>query len=177
MCDGKDTGKCYRQKKLYPLVLPFRLFFITVIFVVFKHAFFSAEKNEEDNEKLIAPDQELPEEKQEEADYLRKFQYRKNTKLGSIKSDPQPGSKAAIMKRVLLKQPRVRVFIPRNGTESPAIKQSVTLNGYRLDLPKQAYHEVPQQVADVIMDSLSQTEAAILRNQINGDKAKETALL
>lgn len=112
-----------------------------------------------------------------EGDYLRQYQYRKQTPFGSKESDPQLGSKAAKMKEHLLSQDKVRIFVPRALGESPLIKQSVCLNGYRLDLPKQAYLEVPMQVAEVIMDSLSQTEAAIIRGQISGDAAKEYALL
>jgi len=43
-----------------------------------------------------------------EEDYLRKYQYRKQAKFGSANSDPQPGSKAEVMKKQLLSQPRVR---------------------------------------------------------------------
>ncbi|MBD3347058.1 MAG: hypothetical protein GF401_18545 [Chitinivibrionales bacterium] len=42
----------HKEKKLYPLVFAFGLFFLTVLFVVFKHAFVSGEKTEEDK-KLI----------------------------------------------------------------------------------------------------------------------------
>lgn len=112
----------------------------------------------------------------EQEDYLRKYQYRKQTQPGSRNSDPAPGSKAALMKEKLLKQPRVRIFIPRSSGESRTIPLSVTLNGYRLDLPKQTYLELPLQVAEIVMDSQKQTEEAILRNQITGDNAKEAAL-
>ena len=112
-----------------------------------------------------------------EEDYLRKYQYRKQTPFGSVASDPQPGSKAAIMKEKLLQQDRVRIIIPRSANEDPKIKLSVNLNGYRLDLPKQVYLELPQQIAEVIMDSQHQTEEALQLHRISGDKKKEDALL
>lgn len=46
--DSVFVYKSFKEKKLYPLVFAFGLFFLTVLFVVFGHAFFSAEKNEED---------------------------------------------------------------------------------------------------------------------------------
>lgn len=135
-----------------------------------------AKKNkaqEESAEPRITPDGEgsLPTAKPVE-DYLRPYQYRKGTLLGSPESDPQVGSKAELMKKALLKQPRVRILIPRPQGEKN-IEHSVTLNGYRLDLPKNQYLELPQQIADVIMDSQQQTEAAISRGQIAGDARKE----
>ncbi len=50
--DNVYTGKSFKEKKLFPLVFAFGLFFITVLFVVFKHAFVSGEKTPEDR-KLI----------------------------------------------------------------------------------------------------------------------------
>jgi len=132
----------------------------------------------EDDERLAPPDDaaDTPTAVKVE-DYLRQYQYRKQTKEGSVDSDPQPGSKAETMKKFLLSQERVSIFIPRERGADPSIKQSVTLNGYRLDLPKNTYINVPRAVADVIIESLNQTEAAILRGQIAGDKEKEAALI
>lgn len=128
------------------------------------------------NEPRLEPPSEKVSKAGEDEDYLRQYQYRKQTVPGSPASDPQPGSKAEIMKRTLLKQERYRVFVPRRENEDPKLKLSVTLNGYRLDLPKQTYLELPKQIVEVIMDSLQQTESAILRGQISGDSKKEKAL-
>ncbi|MBD3420710.1 MAG: hypothetical protein GF398_11385 [Chitinivibrionales bacterium] len=46
--DPPFTRKEFKAKKLYPIVFGFGLFFITVLFVVFGHAFTSADKTEED---------------------------------------------------------------------------------------------------------------------------------
>lgn len=124
--------------------------------------------------RLKSPEQEM--EVKQEGDYLQKYQYRKQTLFGSLASNPVPGSKAEKMKKFLLASPKVRMFIPQTPGEDKSIPQSVTLNGYRLDFPKNAYVDVPEPVANVLMESLKQTELAIERSKISGDKRKESAL-
>lgn len=114
--------------------------------------------------------------KKQEVDYLRKFQYRKDTILGSIQSDPIVGSKAERQKKHYLGQEKVRIMIPRKMDESPKVLYTVNENGYRLDLPKNEYIDVPRQVADVIMNSFNQTEIALSYNKIDGNKDKENLL-
>ena len=46
--DDVFVYKSFKEKKLFPLVFAFGLFFLSVLFVVFRYALFSAEKNEED---------------------------------------------------------------------------------------------------------------------------------
>ena len=60
---------------------------------------------------------------------------------------------------------------------APSIKQTVCLNGYRLELPKDTYVDVPEAIANVLAESLKQTNVAIQKGQISGDKGKEAALL
>lgn len=64
------------------------------------------------------------------------------------------------MKEMLSKQPKVRIYVPLEGKEVPGTQLPVTLNGYRVNVPKGMYVDVPQQVADIIMESLNQTELA-----------------
>lgn len=118
-------------------------------------------------------DEKLPAE--DDGDYLRQYQYRKQTEFGSKESDPEPGSKAETMKKHLLSQPRVRIIVQRNQGENKTILFSVCLNAYRLDFPKQVYLNLPEQVADLIMDSQEQTEAAIMRDQIDDDSTEHSA--
>ena len=113
----------------------------------------------------------------EPEDYLIKYQVRKQTPSGTPASNPAEGTKASRMKTFLLSQPRLRMLIPRPMGEDQSVMQSVNLNGYRLDFPKDTYIDVPQQIADVLMESLKQTNAAIQINRIDGNKSKETALL
>lgn len=57
------------------------------------------------------------------------------------------------VKAALAKQPKVRIFIPLGIGEkkgSPSAYESVTINGYRMVLPKGEYCTVPQGVADII---------------------------
>lgn len=128
-------------------------------------------------ERLQAPVSKLESSDDSSEDYLQQYQWKKQAPFGSLQSNPAAGSKAETMKRFLLSQKKVTIFIPRAGGEDPTIKLSVTLNGYRLDFPKQTYLEVPLQIAEVIMDSQKQTDAAIMRNQIGLNKNKELALL
>jgi hypothetical protein len=69
-------------------------------------------------------------------------------------------TKAQRMKEHLAKQPKVKIFVPTEGKEKVGTVLPVTLNGYRLNIPKGRYVEVPEQVAQVVMDSLNQTQDA-----------------
>lgn len=112
-------------------------------------------------------------------DYLRQYQYKSvnnQPTVGGPLTNPDPGSKAESMKKHLLSQEKVSIFIPKAETEDPKIKLSVTLNGYRLDLPKNVYLQVPFNVAEVIRESLNQQASALLPFQIGRNKATETAL-
>ncbi len=81
-------------------------------------------------------------------------------------------SKAQRMKEHLAKQEKVPVFIPLEGKEKMGTFLPVTLNGYRLNVPKGVYVQVPKQVQEEIMNSLNQTQAA-LDNKYNMDNADE----
>ena|SRR3990167_2567112 len=105
--------------------------------------------------------------KDEEVDYLRKYQWRKGAKPGSKQSDPQPGSKAEKIKKLLLTQRRITVLIPKPESEKGDFPHSVTINGYRLDLPKNEYLDLPEQVAELIKDSHKQVKAAFDRMERN----------
>lgn len=67
-------------------------------------------------------------------------------------------------------------MIPLDQGTDPKIPFSVTLNGYRLDLPTSTYIELPEQVAEIIRNSNNQTVAALAQNRISGNSAKEAAL-
>ena len=129
-----------------------------------------SEKPEEAEERLQNPQEEVKVDSGEPEDYLRPYQYKivnNVAKMGTPDTNPSPGSKAEAMKRHLLHQPKVKMFIPRPPNENKNILQSVTLNGYRLDLPKNAYIFVPEQIAEVLMESLQQTEQGLAQNLIS----------
>ena len=103
------------------------------------------------------------EEKEEEG--LKKEQEKeegtKVTGMG-IKEEHVPvGSKSAKMKARLAKQQKVRILIPLEGKEKIGATESVILNGSRLNILKGIYVDVPEQVADVLEDSLKQTVRAM----------------
>jgi len=135
-------------------------------------------KSSEEELKEEETTDEVEEELKEEGpvDYLRQYQVRKGAVMGSKKSDPQPGSKAEIIKAKLLAQPKVRILIPREKKESKTFLATVNLNGYRLDFPKQAYVDVPSQVADVLMQSQEQTDMALERDLISASEDKMKVL-
>lgn len=112
----------------------------------------------------------------EDEDYLRKYQYGREMPLGDKRTDPSPGGKAYEMKRILLSQPRVSILIPVDAGSDPSVPLSVTLNGYRLDLPRQTYLEVPKQVAEIVMQSQKQTVQALDQFRSNKRKDVEDAL-
>lgn len=79
-----------------------------------------------------------------------------------IKEEHVPvGSKAEKMKEHLAKQPKVKILIPLESKEKIGATESVILNGYRVNILKGVYVEVPEQVAEVIMDSQKQTRKAL----------------
>lgn len=61
--------------------------------------------------------------------------------------------KAAKMKEALALQPKVRIKIPLEQGEKMGITKSVILNGYRLNIKKGVYVDVPEQVAEVLGES------------------------
>ena len=82
--------------------------------------------------------------------------------------------KADFMKAHLAKQPKVKILVPLEGKELRGKSiLPVTLNGYRLNVPKGVYVEVPEQIGNIIMDSLNQTEEA-LDNDFRLDRADVT---
>lgn len=70
------------------------------------------------------------------------------------------GSKAEKMRDKLALQPKVRIMIPRKSEEAKGITESVILNGYRINIRKGSYVDVPESVAKIIFDAQEQTEAA-----------------
>lgn len=155
-------------------------------------ALFPQDDDEEEPEKLIPDDDEesastveedsgkSPDVPVEEDDYLRKYQCKKLTiggktyfGIGGRKTDPDVGSKAERMKAHLLEQPRVMIMVPVGSGESAKTPLSVTLNGYRLDLPRNTYVEVPQQVAETVRKSLQQQIEALEPMRADRDERKE----
>jgi hypothetical protein len=69
-------------------------------------------------------------------------------------------SKKERMKRHLDAQPKVRFLIPLDIGEKKGAIETVILNGYRYNIPKGEFVEIPQQVADVLSDAYKLTSTA-----------------
>src|SRR3990167_1207548 len=85
----------------------------------------------------------------------------------------QPGSKAEKMKAALALQPKMSIMIPLASGEKSGrgITESVILNGYRLNIQKGVYVEVPKQVGEIIMESQRQTQMATdIAQKLDGDE-------
>lgn len=124
------------------------------------------------------------------ADYLRQYEVHRETgrpywQLPATMPyiPPEKDSRAEAQKAFFLSQPRVLVIIPRERGQQKGTQQvplTVNINGYRLDLPRGKYIEVPMDVATTVNDSQGQTDAAVHdhpNNLENLDKpGKEAAL-
>jgi hypothetical protein len=109
-------------------------------------------------------------------------------KVPTIEEKPSPSeekqtnqkwkSKAEIMRDKLENQPKVRFFLPLTGEEKPGIVREVMvngrkeqvvvggavevvqLNGFKTFVPKGKFVDIPQQVADVLSESMMSTQQA-----------------
>ncbi len=82
--------------------------------------------------------------------------------LGVVEfKSPAHGSKAAIMKKQLDAQPKITIMIPLGLGEPRGATHPVQLNGYRLNIRKGVYVDVPLQIAKVVMESQQLTEEAL----------------
>jgi hypothetical protein len=108
-----------------------------------------------DDEEAVKED-EVEEDDKEEDDEVEAPE----KQVGITEGNIPVGSKAEKMKERLALQPEVRIMIPLEGKEKRGSTFPVTLNGYRLNIQKGTYVKVPEQVANVVMESQKQTVAA-----------------
>jgi len=89
-------------------------------------------------------------------------------------------SKAAMTKAHLAKQPKVMIFIPFEAGENPEqaskIQMVVGINGYQLNITRGTPVEVPQQIAEMVMERLASEGKAGSHHRVSGNPDKETAL-
>ena len=69
------------------------------------------------------------------------------------------GGKAEAMFKNLCLQDKIRLFIPYEQGEKLGAIASPQINGLRVNILKGRYVEVPEQIAELMMDSLNQTAA------------------
>ncbi len=98
-----------------------------------------SEEPQEVAEPEPTPEQKAPKKEQKPIDY--------KTKIQRIKDS-------------LAKQPKVRIIIPKEKSETRGAFETVQINGYMLKIMKGVYVEVPQQVADILNESAQIKEEA-----------------
>lgn len=88
-------------------------------------------------------------------------------------------TKKQTIERKLAAQPKVTILVPLQGQEKVGTILPVTINGFVTEVPKGQYVEVPQQIGEIIKESLNQTIAAENSNPFNlatADPEKKKAL-
>ena len=117
----------------------------------------------------VEVEKELGGSEKEDVDYLRQYQFKKVNNvptIGGLLTDPEPGSKAAVMKKFLLSEPAVETLIPLPEGSDPKVPISVTRNGYRLDLPPNTYIKIPRAILEMIKESNNLTVVALSQSKI-----------
>lgn len=85
-------------------------------------------------------------------------------------------TKVERMKKNLAKQEVKSIMIPLGPKEKLGSTLPVTLNGYRLNIPKGIYVDVPMQVAQIVADSQNQTIRAGENIRLDVDNLPEALL-
>jgi len=118
-------------------------------------------KGDQNDKPKKTKEEEKPEKEEKEEIEEAEDKEPETEKVVGIKEEHVPvGSKAEKMKAKLAGQPRVKILIPLEGKEKMGTTESVILNGYRLNIWKGVYVDVPEQVAGIIMESQKQTRIA-----------------
>ena len=93
-------------------------------------------------------------------DYCKR-KHEKTFNAVGINHEPfSPGGKAQLMFDNLCEQPRKPLFVPFLIGEKYGAVADICLNGLKINILKGVYVEVPQQVAEIMMESLNQTAMA-----------------
>lgn len=82
-----------------------------------------------------------------------------------------------ITREQMATMPKVRIFIPKFGDKNGDVPLSININGYRMSLKTGMYHDLPKNVANLVIERYEQAEAAGKEFRISGDSNKEDALL
>jgi len=108
----------------------------------------------------------------EKGDYLWPYEVDRNTKQPHFKAknipfnppweyrQPQRG-RALIQKARLLAEPTEIYMIPRPDTEQGETCQTININSYHLELPKNVRLKLPESVVATLVDSYTKTQEAI----------------
>ena len=77
-----------------------------------------------------------------------------------------PGTKAERQFEFFCSQPRKTIFIPYLAGEKKGTLQTPIINGLKVGIRKGEYVDLPQGIADVIMESLNQTAKAEMESRL-----------
>lgn len=109
----------------------------------------------------------------------------KSSKAGISNIEAEVRGDHKLVKDALAKEAIVRILIPIAGSEKKGISQeSVTINGYRLTIPKGIYVDVPSSVADIIERHYNTTPEStetgqqfdLSRNKVKDGSSSDEAL-
>ena len=122
-----------------------------------------AEKEAKEKEQKEAQEKE-EQEKKEREEKERKEKEEADKKAEEEKNKkPEPinyKTKIQRIKESLAKQPKVRILIPKEKSETDGAFTTVQINGYMLQIKKGVYVDLPQQVADILNESAQIKEEA-----------------
>lgn len=103
-----------------------------------------------------------------------------NEAVEEKKAEKALRSDAKAMKEALEKQPKVSIMIPfevgENAEQGKKVPFHVNVNGYKMDLDRGVYIEVPKQIADMIKERLESEGKIGSQWRIDRDANKQSAL-
>lgn len=103
-----------------------------------------------------------------------------NEAVEEKKAERELRNDAKAMKAALDKQPKVSIMIPFEVGENPETGKKVpfhvNVNGYKMDIPRGVYVEVPAQIADMIKERLESEGKIGSQWRIDRDANKQNAL-
>lgn len=135
------------------------------------------------DEELNNEEANTPEMEEEEVKLVKPV---KTSKAGINNIEAEVRGDHKLVKDALKKETVVRILIPLVGSEKKGVSQeSVTINGYRVTIPKGIYVDVPSSIADIIERHYNTTPEStevgeqfdLSRNKVKDGSSTDDALL
>jgi hypothetical protein len=83
---------------------------------------------------------------------------------------------AKAVKEALAQQPKVDFYIPLEPGEKMGAFETVTINGYRLEIKKGMMVAVPRQVAEILANMLNISTSAGMEHRVDSNEKRQEAL-
>lgn len=117
------------------------------------------------------PVKEAPTDQKIDVASLSDEQIRKAS-IGGLKETPMAGTSGLSdeqvkVKRKLAAAPKVRFMLPFDPGEKRGAFRSVTINGYRCEVPKGVFLDLPEPIVKILMRSMQMESDALESNQYN----------